>query len=321
MNLEILILMDYNNSDKYKKIIDARLNQIYVDGPNLLKKPINHIIHGGKRLRPILCVLSNEACNGKLEDVISPAVSIELLHIFSLIHDDIMDDDQIRHNKQTIHSKWNIPVGILAGDAVLALAFKELNNSSNLIKEKFNSALIAVCEGQALDIEYENTKSLTLEKYLDMINLKTAYMIGLSAELGAIVSGVDKSISDLFKNLGLLIGKAFQLQDDLLEVTSTSQKMGKTLNSDIILSKKTYLFLTAEKKYPNHLDQIYLNNKNDINKLNNEVKSFLNNTEIINDCKDNISLIFEEINECLNQLNINNSQFAYFVNNIRKREF
>jgi len=146
------------NFDIYKKMIDDRLSSIYKDGPSLIKDPINYVIKGGKRLRPILCMLTNEACHGKLEDALSTAVSIELLHIFSLIHDDIMDDDCMRHGTETIHNKWNISIGILSGDAILALAFKELNASSNLIKEKFNSGLIAVCEGQALDLEYEKKR-------------------------------------------------------------------------------------------------------------------------------------------------------------------
>jgi len=313
--------MDSNNFDSYKKIIDNRLLDIYKDGPILLKEPINYIIEGGKRIRPMLCMLTNEACGGKLEEVVSPAVSIELLHIFSLIHDDIMDDDILRHNKKTLHCKWNVPVGILSGDAILALALKELNMSSDLIRKKFNNTLIAVCEGQALDIEYESTDKVNLNNYLKMIDLKTAYMIGLSAELGAIVAGVKKDISFLFKKFGLLLGRAFQLQDDLLEITSTEKQMGKSLDSDIVLNKKTYLLLNAEDKYPQEIKAIYCENKNDISKLNKEIKKFLECSGVIDECIEYVGLTFDEINEHLNKLSLSKSKLSIFVNNMRNRKF
>ena len=128
-------------------------------------------------------------------------------------------------------------------------------------------------------------------------------------------------VSNSFKNLGLLIGKAFQLQDDLLEITSTSQKMGKSLNSDIILNKKTYLILTAEKKYKEQLDQIYLKNKNDIDKLNFKIRNFLYDNKIIDACTEYIDLTFQEIDECVNELNLEESKLNLFVNNIRNRKF
>ena len=172
-----------NKIKQFQSLINEELEHIYVDGPILLKNPINHITSGGKRLRPILCMLIAEMYKIDITKALLPAVSIELLHIFSLVHDDIMDNDDFRHNKPTIHSKWSIPVGILSGDAILALAFKRLNKCNNKIKEIFNSALIAVCEGQALDIEYEKYDNITLEQYFSMIDLKTGHMLGLSAEV------------------------------------------------------------------------------------------------------------------------------------------
>ena len=214
---------------KYKNIINKELSSIYPVGPELLKNPINHILNGGKRVRPLLCMLVNNACGGKLEKSVKPALSIELLHIFSLVHDDIMDNDSLRHGIPTIHQKWNNSIAILSGDAILALAFRELNSSTNLIKQKFNSALIAVCEGQALDIEYQNIDKISIKQYFEMINLKTAYMLGLSAEIGALLAIDDYEIVENFRKIGFLIGKVFQIQDDLLEITSDSSIMGKSL--------------------------------------------------------------------------------------------
>jgi geranylgeranyl pyrophosphate synthase len=304
---------------EYKNIIDTRLSIVYPNGPKLLKEPINHILHGGKRIRPLLCMLVNDACNGKLEDVIDVSVSIELLHIFSLVHDDIMDNDHLRHGITTIHEKWDNSIAILSGDAILALAFKGLNSSPNLIKQKFNSALIAVCEGQALDIEYQNLDKISLNQYYEMINLKTAYMLGLSSEIGALLADQNSKEVDKFKKMGLLIGKVFQIQDDLLEITSSSDAMGKSLFSDILLNKKTYLMIQADNKFPGALDNIYKNNSKDSSALKKEIKDFLINNYIIEEANDYISSIFKEIDNILISSNESNNNILELVKFVRRR--
>jgi len=153
-----------------------------------------------------------------------------------------------------------------------------------------------------------------------MINLKTGCMIGLSAELGAMVAGVDEETSLLFNNFGLLMGKAFQIQDDLLEITSTSEKMGKSLNSDIALNKKTYLLLRAKNEYPDEIKDIYLKNKSNNIQLNNDIKNFLVDYSIVEDTINFIDSIFDEIDECLNKLNLKKSKLDAFVNFIRNRK-
>ena len=316
----ILGLIDLNKTIiKYKNIINNELGSIYPVGPELLKNPINHILNGGKRVRPLLCMLVNNACGGKLEKSVKPALSIELLHIFSLVHDDIMDNDSLRHGIPTIHQKWNNSIAILSGDAILALAFRELNSSTNLIKQKFNSALIAVCEGQALDIEYQNIDKIPLKQYFDMINLKTAYMLGLSAEIGALLATDDHEIVENFRKIGFLIGKVFQIQDDLLEITSDSSIMGKSLSSDIILNKKTYLMIKAEEKFPGMLDSIYKNNKNQI-LLKKEIVSFLKENNLILETKEYISKIFKEIDDLLISSEIKNENILDLINFIKQRK-
>ena len=305
---------------EYKTAINNRLNIVYPDGPNLLKEPINHILKGGKRIRPLLCMLVNNACGGRQEDSIDVAVSIELLHIFSLVHDDIMDADILRHGIQTIHKKWDNSIAILSGDAILALAFKGLNTSPNLIIQKFNSALIAVCEGQALDIEFQDLENISLEQYYNMINLKTAYMLGLSAEIGALISSQDSLITNNFKKIGLLLGKVFQIQDDLLEVTSDSKIMGKSLSSDIILNKKTYLMIKAESNCPGELDNIYKENYKDLDVLKHKIVDFLDSNNIIEETKDYINSIFNEINRLLGSCDIENNNILDLINFIRTRK-
>ena len=305
---------------KYKNLIDSKLKLVYPDGPKLLNEPINHILHGGKRIRPLLCMLVYDACNGKVKNIIDVAISIELLHIFSLVHDDIMDGDKLRHGIKTIHEKWDNSIAILSGDAILALAFKGLNSSPNLIKQKFNSALIAVCEGQALDIEYQDLDKISLNEYYEMINLKTAYMIGLSAEIGALLANKSIENANSYKMMGLLLGKVFQIQDDLLEITSSADTMGKSLSSDILLNKKTYLMIQAEKKFPGVLDQIYKKNNKDLPLLKKEIRNFLFDNNIIEETTDYISSIFIEIDNILKSNNQSNENIIKLVDFIRRRE-
>ena len=304
---------------EYKNIIDTRLSIVYPNGPKLLKEPINHILHGGKRIRPLLCMLVNDACNGKFEDVIDVSVSIELLHIFSLVHDDIMDDDHLRHGITTIHEKWDNSIAILSGDAILALAFKGLNSSPNLIKQKFNSALIAVCEGQALDIEYQNLDNISLNQYYEMINLKTAYMLGLSSEIGALLANQNSKEVDKFKKIGLLIGKVFQIQDDLLEIYSDSNNMGKSLESDLLLAKKTYLMIQAKEAVPFELNSaLELAQENFTTGLE-KVRTVLIDSGIRQKAEEKINSTIKEADLLLSELNIDIEKLSFFSNLITNR--
>ena len=306
--------------NKYKTIIDYELRGIYNNGPILLKEPINHIVSGGKRLRPILCILTSKVFGGDEKKAIKCAVSIELLHIFSLIHDDIMDNDILRHGKETIHKKWNNSIGILAGDAILALAFNRLNKLNNSVKEKFNSALIAVCEGQALDIEFESKKNITMDDYFTMINLKTAHMIGLCSELGATLSGSDRMQISSMKKFGMLIGKAFQIQDDLLEATSNSSIMGKNLDSDIELNKKTFIMIKIYEQAPEKVDLIFNKNKNDSKKIKKDLQNLIKEEGIIRYTENYINNLLKKSEDILNDLDIDTDNLFNFIKFIKVRK-
>jgi len=304
----------------YKNKIDDELKKIYVTGPELLYNPINHVLIGGKRLRPILCLLTADSFGGNKKDSLICSISIELLHIFSLVHDDIMDNDRIRHGRNTIHDKWNIPIGILAGDAILSLAFKHLNELDNDIKKKFNSALIAICEGQALDIEFETKQNITLNDYLSMIDLKTSYMIGLCAELGATISNLNKEKISKMKTFGSLIGRGFQIQDDLFEATLTEEVMGKSLSSDLSLNKKTYLMIKAQEKCPVEIEKLFLNIKNEsFQSIKNQYLIILQNNNIIIETEKYIDKTFNEAKCILDTLNLNDNRLYKFMKYIRER--
>ena len=311
----------YNDDISYfKKLIDDSLINVYTDGPKLLLDPINHIILGGKRLRPILLLLVNKSLNGKQENAINCAISVELLHIFSLIHDDIMDNDNIRHSKKTIHSKWNIPIAILAGDAILGLAFNGLNKVKNEIKELFNSALIAVCEGQALDIEYESLNKISLDCYIKMIDLKTGHMIALCMSVGSITATDDQNIVDEMKSIGVCIGRAFQIQDDLLEVTSNSTIMGKNVDSDILLNKKTFLTVYAFEKIPDKIDFLKNEYKNDSSQIVEKYKKLLHEEGIVKDARLYIDKILNDAESKLKRINLNDNCLDEFINYVKVRK-
>ena len=205
----------------YRDQINSQLLKIYSKGPITIYKPIQYVLSGGgKRIRPLLSILTAEACGGKKENILNAALAIEVLHNFTLVHDDIMDQDLVRHGKKTVHEKWDVGVAILSGDAMLALALKLINQSPHSHEQMniFIDGLLAVCEGQALDKEFEKNNDVTLENYLDMINKKTAHMIGMSSEIGSLILDLSLDESYHFKKFGKYIGLAYQIQDDLLEV-------------------------------------------------------------------------------------------------------
>ncbi|MEE9163034.1 MAG: polyprenyl synthetase family protein [Candidatus Neomarinimicrobiota bacterium] len=237
--------------------INARLGGLYTEGPSLLVEPVRYALAGaGKRLRPILTLLTAEACGGGEEAALPAAVSVELLHNFTLVHDDIMDRDHTRHGQASVHTKWDDGVALLAGDAMLVLALAELHKSPRHVEalaSSFTAGALAVCEGQALDKEFESHPQVSLDEYNHMIDLKTGSMLGLATEMGAIAAGADPERVEQAKKFGQLLGRAFQIQDDLLEIYSDTDKMGKSLGSDILAEKKTYLMVLALDQFPDEL--------------------------------------------------------------------
>jgi geranylgeranyl pyrophosphate synthase len=309
--------------DDLKININDELKKIYNSGPSTIKEPIYHILKGGKRIRPILCLLTSLSCGGKINDALETAVAIELLHNFTLIHDDIMDNDDLRHGNITIHKKWNDSIAILSGDAMLAIALIKLNNLEKKqieVIKKFNKGLIEVCEGQALDLDFQNIDNISEKEYLEMIDKKTAYMIGLSSELGAILANANNSIQDKLRTYGLLIGRAFQIQDDLLEITSDKEKMGKTLKSDFLLNKKTYLNVKAHIINSDEINKYISIASKDFDKGFSLYKAFLKKNKIISDTESTINNILVEADSILKDLDINTDYLYKYTQLILNRK-
>ena len=307
----------------YKNIINNKLENIYLTGPLNIQDPINHILKGGKRFRPILCLLTCSSFKGNEEDALIASIAIELLHNFTLVHDDIMDQDDLRHGNPTIHSKWNNSIAILSGDAILALALIHLNTLSrnkDLIIEKFNEALIKVCEGQALDLAFQDSIKISENEYMDMIDKKTGHILGLCSEIGSIISNNDHITHNKLKKYGFLIGRAFQIQDDLLEVTSNQKKMGKSLKSDFLLNKKTYLTIKANSIDNNTVNKYIAIAKNDFNLGFSMYRKFLIDNDIINEAKDLVSDILKSAENILDNLDMDNQYLDEYTKLILNRD-
>ena len=309
---------------EYKKQIDLKLSDVYPNGPAVIQEPIYHILSGGKRLRPILCLLTTEACKGNLDIAFEVGINIELFHNFTLIHDDIMDEDVLRHGKTTIHNKWNNSIAILSGDGMLAIAMKRLSNmniDNSEIIDRFHDALIRVCEGQALDIDYQYKSKVTLDEYIDMIDKKTGHLIGMCSELGGIISNVSNDNQAKLRKYGELLGRAFQIQDDLLEIVSNQDKMGKSLKSDFLLGKKTYISIKAKSIDEDYISHVLKEANEDYNKGFKLYLEFLNKHDIINDTKSYIAELLDNTNSLLSSVDINRENLHSFTKYVLKREY
>ena len=305
-----------------QKKIDADLTKIYKSGPDSLVKTFNYVMSGqGKRIRPILTLLTSKSLFGNYTKSYNAAIAVEVLHNFTLVHDDIMDNDSLRHGKETVHEKWDVGTAILAGDAMLAKSINilsEYNYNNNLLKS-FNSALLAVCEGQALDKEFEIKKNITEKDYFEMIEKKTSNLIAMPIELGALA--YDYPLKDAKKlfNFGLFIGKAFQIQDDFLEIMSSPEIMKKSLDSDILLGKQTYPIILCNKKNQNFIRTLIKNNKN-TKTIIAEIRKFILENKLDIKIKEKIENLYQEANNCIQTIDFQSNDLLNFVNKIKTRK-
>ncbi len=218
--------------------------------PAALYEPIRYILSlGGKRMRPALLLMACDLFGGDVDAAISPALAIEVFHNFTLMHDDIMDNAPLRRGRVTVHERWNNNVGILSGDVMLVQGYKLMMQVEDRllrpILDIFNTTAVGVCEGQQLDMEFEERDEVGIDEYINMIRLKTAVVLGGALKIGALIGGADSKDADLLSSFGEHLGIAFQLQDDILDVYGDPEKFGKQVGGDIISNKKTYLLIKA----------------------------------------------------------------------------
>ena len=218
------------------------------DTPPELYEPVRYILSlGGKRIRPALVVLACDLYNGEVASALIPAVAIEVFHNFTLLHDDIMDRSERRRGSPTVHVKYNENVAILSGDVMSILASRLMNQAPaavlNVVQDVFTKTAMQVCEGQQMDMNFEELISVSEEEYLTMIELKTAVLIACSLKIGAILGGSSQRDAEDLYEFGRNLGIAFQLQDDLLDTYGDPEVMGKNRGTDIVDNKKTFLVI------------------------------------------------------------------------------
>ncbi|MEE9430356.1 MAG: polyprenyl synthetase family protein [Melioribacteraceae bacterium] len=246
--------MSFKPETFYKKEISKfekkYSNLITTQKPKSLYEPCNYIVKsGGKRLRPFLVMLSALAVNSKISSVTNAAIAVELLHNFTLAHDDIMDNADKRRGRTTLHIKYNTNTAILAGDNLIAMAYKSLlkdcKHSTNDVVNDFTQGIIEVCEGQSLDTDFEIREKVSKEEYLIMIQKKTAALAETCCSIGARLGGGSTQEISALRKYGRYLGLAFQIQDDILDVMANEKELGKKIGGDLIEGKKTYLLLSA----------------------------------------------------------------------------
>ena len=309
---------------KYREIVESHLKDVYLSGPENMVETSNFVMSAkGKRIRPILTMLSCDALGGNVKQSIDVAIAIELLHNFTLVHDDIMDGDNLRHGQPTVHNKWDIGTAVLTGDSLLWLSLNILKNVKK-DREKillyFIDAIKLVCEGQAYDKMFESENRVSISEYEKMIRMKTGHMIGLCSHLGALCSGASHDVQNKMKDYGLEIGKAYQIQDDYLEIYSNENDMKKSLLSDIELNKKTYMICLAFDLDSDSLDQI-LNSKQDpVNKIK-DLRAYFDKWNIREKTIEEINNSFSRANQILNGIDFKRNHLMDLNNYLINRRY
>jgi geranylgeranyl diphosphate synthase, type II len=235
----------------YKDFISEEIRNLkYRKTPPELYEPVSYIMkNGGKRIRPIMTLMACELFEGDIRKALWPAIGMEMFHNFTLMHDDIMDKATLRRGIPTVHHKWNENAAILSGDVMLILANQlMLKTDDDVLREVmnlYNTSGLLVCEGQQYDLNYENREEISLDDYLQMIELKTASLLSSCFRLGAVIAKSSEENKNKIESFGLNLGISFQIEDDILDVYSKSKKFGKSIGGDILSNKKTYLLVKA----------------------------------------------------------------------------
>ncbi len=318
---------------EYKEMIIRGLKNISLNHkPDSLYDPVKYFLDiGGKRVRPILTLMSSSSFNCEPKIALNAALSVELFHNFTLIHDDIMDSANSRRGKETIHNKWGINSAILSGDVMLIMAYQLLENYDNTtyiqLNKLLNKTAKEVCEGQQMDIDFESKLNVSFEQYIKMVSCKTAVLLGCSLKMGAIVAGASIEDQENIYQFGINLGLAFQLQDDYLDTFGNENLVGKKIGGDIIENKKTVLYhmamINSSKNQKTYITELYnsndISNKIKISKLTllfKETKADISSKKLINQYT---KKAIDSINRLSIDQNFKN-KFIVFANNLMERD-
>ena len=300
--------------------------------PQNLYNPVSYFLSlEGKRIRPILTMLSCDLFDGNYKDSLDAALAVEVFHNFSLVHDDIMDEAPLRRGNQTVHQKWDLSTAILSGDVMLILAYQLFENYNQNIfvslAKLFSKTAVEVCEGQQMDIDFSKLNNINSAKYLNMVELKTAVLIGASMKMGAIVAKASDNEQENIYEFGKNLGIAFQIQDDFLDTFGDEKKFGKVIGGDIIENKKTLLYVKSmeifTEKDKSELTKLYSSKHLDESNKIEAVKELFLNYNIPSIIENEINYYTQFAFKKLDNLNISDHKKDFlfdFGNSLMKRK-
>ena len=301
---------------EYIKIFEDYLKKElkYIKPANLYN-PVKYLLEsGGKRLRPIIALNVSELLGGKISDTLPAAAALEIFHNFTLAHDDIMDNSMLRRGKKTINSKWDNNTGILSGDVMLIISYEVLNQYQDSkyihLSKKLTEISRLVCEGQQADMDFASKNDITENEYFEMIKNKTAVLIGCSFMFGGIVAEANDLNTNLLYEIGLNLGIAFQLEDDLLDCFGDKEKFGKKIGGDIIEKKKTLLYLFTNLKLESEkkleFENIFNSNEIAESEKINSIKLFYETSGALKYVKNKVKVYFDKADQLINKLELDN---------------
>ena len=301
---------------EYNKFFEDYLKKVLkYNKPESLYDPVKYILEsGGKRLRPLITLYISELFNGKKTVALPAAAALEIFHNFTLAHDDIMDNSSIRRGKKTINAKWDDNTGILSGDVMLIISYEILNQYEDskyvLFSKKLTEISRLVCEGQQADMDFASKNDITENDYFEMIKNKTAVLIACSFMFGGIAAETNTSNTDLLYKIGLNLGIAFQLEDDLLDCFGDQEKFGKKIGGDILQKKKTLLYLFTYSKLESEkkleFENIFNSNEVEESRKINSIKSFYETSGALEYLKNKVRVYFNEAEMLIDKLELDN---------------
>ena len=298
-----------------KSFEDYLKKELKYNKPQSLYDPVKYILEsGGKRLRPLITLYISELFNGKKTVALPAAAALEIFHNFTLAHDDIMDNSSIRRGKKTINAKWDDNTGILSGDVMLIISYEILNQYEDskyiLFSKKLTEISRLVCEGQQADMDFSSKNDITENEYFEMIKNKTAVLIACSFMFGGIAAETNTLNTDLLYKIGLNLGIAFQLEDDLLDSFGDQEKFGKRIGGDILEKKKTLLYLFTHSKLESEkkleFENIFNSNEIEESQKINSIKLLYETSGALEYLKNKVKVYFNEAEMLIDKLEIDN---------------
>ncbi len=318
----------------YFSLLEKAVNEIpYSNDPPELYEPIKYILTiGGKRVRPLITLISVDFFGGDVEKAVVPAIGLEIFHNFTLVHDDIMDHADTRRGHPCVHKKWNINRAILSGDAMLMIANTHmLKVDDDILREVmvlYNYYGLKVCEGQQYDLNFEERETVSMEEYMKMIYLKTAALMAAAFRLGAVLARAPQKDKDLFEQFGYNLGMAFQIEDDFLDTFGDYEKFGKKIGGDILENKKTFLLVKAleiaDPETQKELMTWYSGNNFDPQKKIDAVKEIFSRLNIEKYCNEMADEYLNKSLKYLDEIDVvpeNKNYLKEFARNLVKRDY